>query len=158
MDLPPHPNGPRKTLADFPKPPLYGHKSTEGRKVDLVMFGFPINQEYILDFAHHYNILPNAEEVDRIDNTFLHLAYTVRTVLNARLIALRDDEEYTRRSLDFTVVIASNRTQAHLDRMQYFERLAQFLLLNSNAATWVFPNKESALAAQRLEKDKNKIV
>ncbi|KAJ3502072.1 hypothetical protein NLJ89_g9050 [Agrocybe chaxingu] len=144
MDLPPH-NGPRKTLADFPKPPLYTRKDHLGRKIELVMFGFPINQKFILDLVNqYYNLFPDADEMDRISNGLVHLGVAVEGQLNACFIILKDDGKYNSESLDFAVVIASNRTRAHLDRMNtypHFERLARFLGLPPDAATWVFPEE-----------------
>ncbi|CAA7257338.1 unnamed protein product [Cyclocybe aegerita] len=160
MDLPPH-NGPRKTLADFPKPPLYTPKDHLGRKIELVMFGFPINQEYLLDFVNRYNLFPDANEMDRTSNGLIHLAAVAGIQLNTCFIALKDDGKHNSKSLDFAVVIASNRTRAHLNRMNtypHFERLARFLGLPPDAATWVFPEERSSRAARALKEERNKII
>ncbi|KAJ3502068.1 hypothetical protein NLJ89_g9051 [Agrocybe chaxingu] len=154
-------NVPRKTLADFPKPPLYGRKDHLGQNTELVMFGFPLNEAYMLDFVNRHNILPNADEARRISNGLIQLGLAVKTELDASFIALKDDGKYNKKSLDFAIVIASNRTRSRLNRMNtypHFERLARFLGLPPCAATWVFPQDRSSRAARILKEERNRII
>ncbi|CAA7257394.1 unnamed protein product [Cyclocybe aegerita] len=161
-----HSQKPRTNLSDFHVPPPYGYKYKPNRRIDLVMFGFPISHDYLLEYAQRNKICPNHPELSdrQLEMTALHciVAYAAKRFdAEWSPIDIPKGLKYSTKVNEYAIVIASNRTQAHLDRMKsypHFRQLATFLGLPPSAATWVFPMYSSERTASDLRNEKNKVV
>ncbi|CAA7257367.1 unnamed protein product [Cyclocybe aegerita] len=140
---------PHVSMAQFPVPQLYKSKTPRGKTMDFIVFGFPLCNNYLLDFADAHNILCDEQDPYRRRlNVYVHLAWTIKKRFDAICVDLSEKEDGTGDNASFCVAIASNRTKKHLSRMKsypHFEKLAEFLRLSPDAAGWMFPDRADAI-------------
>ncbi|CAA7257374.1 unnamed protein product [Cyclocybe aegerita] len=136
-------------MAQFPVPQSYKSKTSKGKAMDFIVFGFPLCNNYLLDFADVHNLLCNEQNPHRRRfNVYMHLAWTIKKRFDAVCVNLSETDDGTGDNASFCVAIASNRTKKHLGRMQtypHFDKLANFLCLSPEAAKWMLPDRADAL-------------
>ncbi|CAA7257370.1 unnamed protein product [Cyclocybe aegerita] len=146
-------------MAQFPVPQLYKSKTSRGKSVDFIVFGFPLCNNYLLDFADAHKLLVDEQDPWRRRlNVYVQLAWTVKKQFDAVCVDLSEKEDGSGDNASFCVAITSNRTQRHLSRMQtypHFEKLTKFLCLSPEAAGWMFPDRADA---NELIKDGIKVI
>ncbi|CAA7257368.1 unnamed protein product [Cyclocybe aegerita] len=134
-------------MAKFRVPPLYKSKHRKGKVMDLVVFGFPISKNYLLQFADAHNILLNDQDTfQRSLAAYIHMGLEVEKHFDARLVDVWDRDDGSGDNAHFSVAIASNRTRRHLSRMRtyrYLEALAKFLGLDPEGAGWMYPERDN---------------
>ncbi|CAA7257364.1 unnamed protein product [Cyclocybe aegerita] len=143
LEVPP-PHNPCAIMEQFPLPRVYKSKNSRGRPTRLIVFGFPISKNYLLQFADAHNILLNDQDLrQRRLAAYIHMGLVVGKHFDAQLIDVLDDDDGTGDNASFSVAVASNRSSKHLSRMRtyrYLEQLADFLRLNPDGAEWAYAN------------------
>ncbi|KAJ3501620.1 hypothetical protein NLJ89_g9256 [Agrocybe chaxingu] len=136
-------------MAQFRLPRLYKAKNPLGRPTRLIVFGFPISKNYLLQFADAHGLLLDDQDLrQRRLAAYIHMGLVVKKRFDAQLVDVCDDDDGTGDNASFTVAIASNRTHKHLSRMRtyrHLEELADFLWLIPQAAEWAYPDQADAM-------------
>ncbi|CAA7257382.1 unnamed protein product [Cyclocybe aegerita] len=149
LQVPPKTNPGCAVMARFPVPPLYRSRTSDGETTDLLIFGFSITNNFLLDFCERNRLAPNEEDaVRRLYKAHLHIGYTIERKFDAHCVDLVDDDPDLFSRETFCVAVTSNRTNKHLKRMQtypHLEKLAEFLGLPVDAAEWMYPDRADAL-------------
>ncbi|KAJ3507127.1 hypothetical protein NLJ89_g6479 [Agrocybe chaxingu] len=136
-------------MTQFRLPRVYKSQGRQGQSTRLIVFGFPISRNYLLEFADAHNLLPNSErDEQRRLAAYVHMGNVAEKHFDAQLVDVFDIDDGSGDNALFSVAVASNRSKRLMSRMRtyrHLEKLADFLRLDPEAAEWAYADLRDAM-------------
>ncbi|CAA7257372.1 unnamed protein product [Cyclocybe aegerita] len=145
----PQAHDPCAIMTQFRLPRVYKTKGPQGQPTRLIVFGFPISRNYLLEFADAHNLLPNSQsDEQRRRAAYIHMRIVAEERFDAQIVDVLDINDGSGNNALFSVAVASNRSKRHMSRMRtyrHLEKLADFLRLDPEAAEWAYADLNDAV-------------